>query len=62
MTDVLDRMRRLQKAWQGDSHGVAEAFGQAADEIEKLRAEVEKLRAQVTTLLLSRDIGRGVEP
>jgi len=47
--DVLDRMRRLQAAWKDDPHGVGEAFGQAADEIERLRAvlhEIKRCNAQ----------------
>jgi hypothetical protein len=34
MSDIVERLRRLQNAWKDD---VGEAYGKAADEIERLR-------------------------
>ena len=47
MTDIVERLRRLQRAWKDDPHGVGEAYRQAADEIEKLRANLDEVRAEL---------------
>ena len=40
MTDIVARLRRLQNAWKDD---VGEAYGKAADEIERLRRRIDQL-------------------
>ena len=46
MTDIVERLReRASRKWTDAANRSASLFGQAADEIERLRAEVDALRA-----------------